>query len=138
MGFQTGAFQATAFKIGRTIQGPTSGAGRLDERRVRAKYEEFDAIDRKLAAVREAEREKVSKQEEAKRQLADLEEKKRQTKTIAERRRKLQARIDAYQAEIQDLRETVSDLLDAIERGNEQQILADRRRRMVLLLAAAA
>src|SRR5687768_11546243 len=56
--------------------------------KVRAKWEEIEAIERHIQAKEEAEREKVRKQEEAKRQLAELEEKKRQTKTIAERRRK--------------------------------------------------
>jgi hypothetical protein len=120
----------------------TYGAGRLDPRRVRAKYEEIEAIERHIQAKEEAEREKVRKQEEAKRQLAELEDKKRQTKTIAERRRKLEARIAAYQSEITDLRETMIALMEEIERARAafelQQTIADRRRRMLLLIAAAA
>jgi chromosome segregation ATPase len=110
--------------------------------KVRAKWEEIEAIERAIAAKEEAEREKVRKQEEAKRQLAELEEKKRQTKTIAERRRKLEARIAAYQSEITDLRETMVALLEEIERARAafelQQTIADRRRRMLLMIAAAA
>jgi chromosome segregation ATPase len=110
--------------------------------RVRAKYEEIEAIERHIQAKEEAEREKVRKQEEAKRQLAELEEKKRQTKTIAERRRKLEARIAAYQSDIADLRTTILVLMDEIERARVetelQQTIADRRRRMLLMIAAAA
>jgi hypothetical protein len=120
----------------------TYGAGRLSRKHVQTKYEIIEAIDRRIAAKEEAEREKVRKQEEAKRQLAELEEKKRQTKTIAERRRKLEARIAAYQSEITDLRETMNALLEEIERARAQvelqQTIADRRRRMLLLVAAAA
>ncbi len=120
----------------------TYGAAPLAPAKVRAKWEEIDAIDRRIAAKEEAERENVRKQEEAKRQLADLEEKKRQTKTIAERKRKLQARIDAYEAEIADLRETIEAMLDEIERAKmafeAEMQLTDRRRRMLLLIAAAA
>jgi chromosome segregation ATPase len=110
--------------------------------RVRAKYEEIEAIERHIQAKEEAEREKVRKQEEAKRQLAELEDKKRQTKTIAERRRKLEARIAAYQSDIADLRTTILVLMDEIERARVetelQQTIADRRRRMLLMIAAAA
>jgi hypothetical protein len=120
----------------------TYGAGRLSPARVRAKYEEIEAIERHIRAKEEAEREKVRKQEEAKRQLAELEEKKRQTKTIAERRRKLEARIAAYQSDIADLRTTILVLMDEIERARVetelQQTIADRRRRMLLMIAAAA
>jgi vacuolar-type H+-ATPase subunit I/STV1 len=123
------------------VQPLTYGAAPLAPAKVRAKYEELDAIDRKIQAKEEAERENVRKQEEAKRQLADLESKKRQTKTIAERKRKLQARIDAYEAEIEELRETIAALLDEIERAKmafeAEMQLADRRRRMLLMIAAA-
>jgi hypothetical protein len=111
------------------------------ERKVRAKYEEFEEIDRRIKAKEAAERESVRKQQEAKRQLAELQEKKRQTKTIAERRRKLEARIEAYQSEIIDLRTAVVAMLDEIERARveaELQQIADRRRRMFLLIAAAS
>jgi hypothetical protein len=114
----------------------------LSPERVRAKYDEIEEIDRRIKAKEEAEREKVRKQQEAKRQLSDLEEKKRQTKTIAERKRKLEARIEAYQSEITDLRQAVVDMLDEMERAREeveqQQMMADRRRRMLLLIAAAS
>jgi hypothetical protein len=120
----------------------TYGAGRLSRKHVQTKYEIIEAIDRRIAAAEEAEREKVRKQEEAKRQLAELEEKKRQTKTIAERRRKLEARIAAYQSEITDLRETMIALMEEIERARVafelQQTIADRRRRMLLMIAAAS
>jgi hypothetical protein len=112
------------------------------------KYEEIEEIDRRIKAKESAERESVRRQEEAKRQLAELAEKKRQTKTIAERRRKLEARIDAYQSEIIDLRAAVVAMLDEIERARAefeqqqslqlQQTIADRRRRMFLLIAAAS
>lgn len=112
------------------------------ERRVRRKWEEIEEIERRIKAKEEAEREKIRKQEEAKRQLAELEEKKRQTKTIAERKRKLEARIEAYQSEITELRQEMIALLEEIERARVeqelQQTIADRRRRMLLLLAVAA
>jgi hypothetical protein len=128
--------------------GLTYGIGPLSPARVRAKYEEFEEIDRRIAAKEAAERETVRKQEEAKRQLAELQDKKRQTKTIAERRRKLEARIEAYQSEIIDLRTAVIAMLDETERARVelelqqslqlQQTIADRRRRMFLLIAAAS
>jgi hypothetical protein len=125
--------------------GLTYGIGPLSPARVRAKYEEFDEIDRRIKAKETAERETVIKQQLAKWQLAELAEKKRQTKTIAERRRKLEARIEAYQSEIIDLRTAVVAMLDEIERARveieqqqQQQQIADRRRRMFLLIAAAS
>lgn len=114
----------------------------LSPERVRAKYDEIEEIDRLVKAKEAAERESIRKQQEAKRQLAELEDKKRQTKTIAERRRKLEARIEAYQSEIADLREATMVLLEQIDRAREeyesQQMMADRRRRMLLLIAAAS
>jgi hypothetical protein len=126
----------------------TYGIGSLSPARVRAKYEEIEEIDRRIRAKEEAERERVRKQQEAKRQLAELAEKKRQTKTIAERRRKLEARIEAYQSEITDLRTAMVAMLDEMERARVeieqqqvlqmQQTIADRRLRMLLLIAAAS
>jgi hypothetical protein len=119
----------------------TYGLPPLSPARVRAKYDEIEEIDRRLRAKEAAEREQVRKQEEAKRQLAELQDKKRQTKTIAERRRKLEARIEAYQSEIADLRTAMVAMLDEIERARVeaelQQTIVDRRRRMLLLVAAA-
>jgi hypothetical protein len=120
----------------------------LSPARVRAKYEEIEEIDRRIKAKEEVQREKIRSQQEAKRQLAELQEKKRQTKTIAERRRKLEARIEAYQSEITDLRTAMVAMLDEIEEARrarvefelqlQQQTIADRRRRMLLLIAAAS
>jgi hypothetical protein len=117
----------------------------LSPARVRAKYEEIEEIDRRIKAKEEVQREKIRSQQEAKRQLAELQEKKRQTKTIAERRRKLEARIEAYQSEITDLRTAMVAMLDEIEEARRarvefelQQTIADRRRRMLLLIAAAS
>ena len=114
----------------------------LDPARVRAKYEEIDAIERRIRAKEEAERETVKKIEQEKRTLAELEEKKRQTKTIAARRRKIEARIAQEEAELRAIGDLIAELVAEIEQLREaleaQQQMADRRRRMVLLLAAAA
>jgi hypothetical protein len=123
----------------------TYGIGPLSPARVRAKWDEIEEIDRRIKAKEEVQREKIRSQQEAKRQLAELQEKKRQTKTIAERRRKLEARIEAYQSEITDLRTAMVAMLDEIEEAGrareefeQQQMMADRRRRMLLLIAAAS
>jgi hypothetical protein len=129
-------------EVGPSEPALTYGLPPLSPARVRAKWDEIEEIDRRIKAKEAAERESVRKQEEAKRQLAELAEKKRQTKTIAERRRKLEARIDAYQSEIADLRMAMVAMLDEIERARVevelQQTIADRRRRMLLLIAAAS
>jgi hypothetical protein len=123
---------------------PTYGAAphTLDPRRVHAKYEEIEAIERRIRAKEEAEREKIAALEQEKRRLADLALKKRQTKTLLERRRKLEARIAAYQDEIAELRSAMAELLEEIERlqmeAELQQTVALRRRRLLLAVATAA
>jgi hypothetical protein len=123
---------------------PTYGAAphTLDPRKVYAKYEEIEAIERSIRAKEEAEREKIAALEQEKRRLADLALKKRQTKTLLERRRKLEARIAAYQGEIAELRAAMVELLDQIERlqmeAELQQTVALRRRRLLLAVATAA
>jgi hypothetical protein len=123
---------------------PTYGAAphTLDPRKVYAKYEEIEAIERRIRAKEEAEREKIAALEQEKRRLADLALKKRQTKTLLERRRKLEARIAAYQGEIAELRAAMVELLEEIERlqmeAELQQTLALRRRRLLLAVATAA
>ena len=110
----------------------------LDPARVRAKYEEIDAIERRIRAKEAAERETIKKIEQEKRTLAELEEKKRQTKTIAARRRKIEARIAQEEAELRAIRDMIAELIDQIEQTRAAVQMTDRRRRMVLLLAAAA
>jgi hypothetical protein len=123
---------------------PTYGAAphTLDPRKVYAKYEEIEAIERSIRAKEEAEREKIAALEQEKRRLADLALKKRQTKTLLERRRKLEARIAAYQGEIAELRAAMAELLGEIERlrteAELQQTVALRRRRLLLAVATAA
>jgi hypothetical protein len=123
---------------------PTYGAAphTLDPRKVYAKYEEIEAIELRIRAKEEAEREKIAALEQEKRRLADLALKKRQTKTLLERRRKLEARIAAYQGEIAELRAAMVELLDQIERlrteAELQQTVALRRRRLLLAVATAA
>jgi hypothetical protein len=121
---------------------PGAAPHTLDPRKVYAKYEEIEAIERRIRAKEEAEREKIAALEQEKRRLADLALKKRQTKTLLERRRKLEARIAAYQGEIAELRAAMAQLLGEIERlqmeAELQQTVALRRRRLLLAVATAA